>query len=448
MGGDFPFSFTNPSAKLVSQMGNLKNSGDHTYAYDSEGRPVSVDSVQVMYDAFERPVEQNRSSTYTQILYSPSGQKFAFMNGSTVNQYLIPLVAGMQAVYNASGSGPQYYRHTDWLGSTWFDSTPSGTVYFDGAWAPFGEHYAGTGTSDRSFTGQTADTVTGLYDFPFRQYHPVQGRWLVPDPAGLAAVDIANPQTWNRYAYVGNNPLNAIDPFGLYLCGTHESDPWCNGGGQGAGGGGGYYGGAPQYTLDGLPISGPLSGFGFGMNDIAGILPPGCSGGACIVNGILVTPKSNGQFGGCSEGSGYYFFCIEFAPTPLGQSSLGIPTSLPGAGGGAGGFKPVIGSSGTVIFPVFYGLGPAVTVSYVPSQNLRCIAPGVGASAGRSFSLGPIVGDNRQVGDVLSGWSVSGGYQFTPWAGAGGSGNASGTTSGNTFGVPGASATLTYGFCF
>jgi RHS repeat-associated protein len=217
-------------------MGNLKNSGDHTYAYDSEGRPVSIDnSVQVMYDAFERPVEQNRSGTYTQILYSPSGQKFAFMNGSTVNQYFVSLVAGMQAVYN--GSGLQFYRHVDWLGTNWFDSTPSGGVYFDGAWAPFGEHYAGTGTSDRSFTGQTQDTVTGLYDFPFRQEHPVQGRWLVPDPAGLAAVDITNPQTWNRYAYVGNNPLNAVDPLGLYLCGTHEDDPWCNGGGQGAGGG-------------------------------------------------------------------------------------------------------------------------------------------------------------------------------------------------------------------
>ena len=35
-------------------------------------------------------------------------------------------------------------------------------------------------------------------------------------PAGLAAVDITNPQTWNRYAYVVNNPLNAVDPLGLY----------------------------------------------------------------------------------------------------------------------------------------------------------------------------------------------------------------------------------------
>ncbi len=49
----------------------------------------------------------------------------------------------------------------------------------------------------------------------FRQQSSAQGRWLVPDPAGLAAVDLTNPQTWNRYAYVTNNPLSRVDPRGL-----------------------------------------------------------------------------------------------------------------------------------------------------------------------------------------------------------------------------------------
>jgi len=38
---------------------------------------------------------------------------------------------------------------------------------------------------------------------------------MTPDPAGLAAVDPGNPQSWNRYAYVMNNPMNLIDPIGM-----------------------------------------------------------------------------------------------------------------------------------------------------------------------------------------------------------------------------------------
>ena len=76
--------------------------------------------------------------------------------------------------------------------------------------------------TDRSFTGQDQDLTTGstgdLYDFPFREYHPIHGRWISPDPAGLGAVNPANPQSWNRYAYVNNSPLNGVDPMGLDLC--------------------------------------------------------------------------------------------------------------------------------------------------------------------------------------------------------------------------------------
>src|SRR5258705_7849672 len=41
---------------------------------------------------------------------------------------------------------------------------------------------------------------------------------MTADPAGLAAVNPSNPQSWNRYAYVLNNPLNSIDPLGLSDC--------------------------------------------------------------------------------------------------------------------------------------------------------------------------------------------------------------------------------------
>ena len=94
--------------------------------------------------------------------------------------------------------------------------------------------WATSGTADPSFTGQNSDTVSSLYDFTFRRLSPTQGRWISPDPAGLAAVDPTNPQTWNRYAYVANNPLSFIDPLGLQVDGPHQcsvdGDP-CGGGG-------------------------------------------------------------------------------------------------------------------------------------------------------------------------------------------------------------------------
>jgi RHS repeat-associated protein len=101
----------------------------------------------------------------------------------------------------------------DWLGAA---VTTTRTMYNDLAYTPFGELYAqsgSTGVTNISFAGNNEDTVTNLYDAQFREYG-IQGRWPSPDPAGLAAVDPANPQSWNRYAYVMNNPLNLTDPSG------------------------------------------------------------------------------------------------------------------------------------------------------------------------------------------------------------------------------------------
>lgn len=204
---------------------NVTSDGTNSYSYDAEGRPTTVNGVSIMYDAFGRTQEIGRNGVYTDILYAPSGQRYALMNGITVQQYYVPLAAGVQAVFNASGL--QYYRHADWLGSSRFASSGGGLVIYDRAYAPYGEIYAESyeTTTNRSFTGQTQDTfagTTGNYDFLFRQQSSSQGRWLTPDPAGLAAVDITNPQTWNRYAYVMNNPLSYVDPLGLD-CGSGTS---------------------------------------------------------------------------------------------------------------------------------------------------------------------------------------------------------------------------------
>ena len=195
--------------------GNLLRDATHTYNWDAENKLTAIDTVSLTFDALGRMVEQARGSSYTQIVYSPAGSKLALMSGQALQKAFCPLPGGATAVYNSSGV-IAYYRHADWLGSSRFASTPSRTKYFDVAYAPYGEDYADSGTVDLNFTGQNQDTVSGLYDFLYREYHANSGRWISPDPVGLGAVDFSNPQTWNRYAYVGNNPLNASDPLGLW----------------------------------------------------------------------------------------------------------------------------------------------------------------------------------------------------------------------------------------
>jgi RHS repeat-associated protein len=96
-------------------------------------------------------------------------------------------------------------------------STPAKTVYFDTAYAPFGEDYNGTGATDRSFGGMTQDIPgAGNYVTPMRQYNAGQGRWLSPD---IVLGNVYEPQRLNRYAYVRNAPLTSLDPSGADDCG-------------------------------------------------------------------------------------------------------------------------------------------------------------------------------------------------------------------------------------
>jgi RHS repeat-associated protein len=198
--------------------GNLTaDNGSHSYTWDAEGNLASLDGNNETYDALKRRVEQLKSSAYTEILYAPNGAKLALMSGQTVTKMFVPLPGGATAVY--AGTTLSYYRHPDWLGSSRIASSnpQAQTPYYDGAYAPFGESYNESGTTDRSFTGQNQDFgAIQLFDFLYREHNSTQGRWISPDPAGLASVDPTLPQSWNRYAYVANDPLNLVDPFGLW----------------------------------------------------------------------------------------------------------------------------------------------------------------------------------------------------------------------------------------
>jgi RHS repeat-associated protein len=66
----------------------------------------------------------------------------------------------------------------------------------------------------KKFTGYEKDQETGLDFAQARYYGNGLGRFTSVDPA-LESIEPTFPQSWNRYAYVLNNPLNLIDPTGL-----------------------------------------------------------------------------------------------------------------------------------------------------------------------------------------------------------------------------------------
>jgi len=92
---------------------------------------------------------------------------------------------------------------------------------------PFGEEiWAGVGlrTTSQKYSATNnirgryglteRDEATGFDNTLFRKYDSFAGRWTSPDPY-RKSMQLGNPQTFNRYAYVQSDPLNFVDPTGL-----------------------------------------------------------------------------------------------------------------------------------------------------------------------------------------------------------------------------------------
>jgi RHS repeat-associated protein len=112
----------------------------------------------------------------------------------------------------------------DWVGSVRTRVDPSANIISADRNFPFGEmmteYLPGMATwGDQydtiHFTGKERDTESGLDNFGARYYNSNMGRFLSPDPSGLAYAHLFNPQSFNLYGYVQNNPLTNTDPTGL-----------------------------------------------------------------------------------------------------------------------------------------------------------------------------------------------------------------------------------------
>ena len=238
--------------------GNMINDTFHSYAYDAENRLIRVDggtTATYIYDAEGRRVRSTRNGTTVDYMYGLGGEVAEMNSGGSLNRAEIYFAGAHLATFT---NPMMYFNHSDWLGTERVRSSASGTQAETCTNLPFGDGASCTGsdTSPLHYTGDEHDSESNTEHTQFRQLSTTQGRWLSPDPY-MGSMDLTNPQSLNRYAYVSNNPLNAVDPVGLdqvKLLDPATCDGIACGGngvlGGGIGGGGGIFG--ASYT-PGLP---------------------------------------------------------------------------------------------------------------------------------------------------------------------------------------------------
>jgi RHS repeat-associated protein len=128
--------------------------------------------------------------------------------------------------------GVENLHHPDRLGTRLVTDASSGTVVTEqlsmpfGTMLPFTQTYGGENSyqnptlsnpSKKRFASYDRSDVTTLDYAVNRFYSSQQGRFTQVDPSEMDAASLSNPQTLNLYAYCGNDPINQIDPNGLFF---------------------------------------------------------------------------------------------------------------------------------------------------------------------------------------------------------------------------------------
>ncbi|MFO0508674.1 MAG: RHS repeat-associated core domain-containing protein, partial [bacterium] len=112
------------------------------------------------------------------------------------------------------------------LGSTRMVTGETGTVAAGYDYLPFGEvvrESGGMAGQTVRFTGKEREGETGLDYFLARYYSAPVGRFTSPD-APLLDQSPSDPQSWNLFSYVRNNPLKFTDPTGQDCVYTNNGD--------------------------------------------------------------------------------------------------------------------------------------------------------------------------------------------------------------------------------
>lgn len=200
--------------------GNTLDDGvTHNYIYDAENRYVKLGTTQVnTYDGTGLRMEKVTSGSTAVYVFSGM-QVIAEYSPSAVptaptKEYIY---LNSQLLTTLDSGGNPTYRHPDNLSGRLY-ADGSGNVTGTQGHLPFGESWYSTGTVDKwKFTSYERDSDTGL-DYALMRFDSARlARFMTPD-AYMGSIDGSDPQSWNRYTYVGNDPCNATDPLGQDTC--------------------------------------------------------------------------------------------------------------------------------------------------------------------------------------------------------------------------------------
>lgn len=199
--------------------GNLTNDGVHAYDYDAENRLKGVDAgatASYAYDYENRRIKKVAGSTSTHYVWE--GSQVIAENDATTGAAIYNYVYSGNRLIARVGSGVINWYVSDRL-SERLVLDANGNVIGRMAHLPFGEGFGESGAQEkRHFTSYDRDSDSNTDYAVNRQYSASIGRFMSVDPAGGKT---PNPQSFNRYSYVGNDPVTRIDPVGLqweFLC--------------------------------------------------------------------------------------------------------------------------------------------------------------------------------------------------------------------------------------
>ena len=215
--------------------GNQLSGHGRTIAWSSYNKPLAVSSggatVTMAYGPGRELIKQQRpdgeGASETTYYIGSLYEKTVGADGTSRARYHISAAGRTVAVINenAAGAPETHYLHRDHLDSIVATSNERGQLIERFHFDPFGQRRLAVvgddplGTtvdlarSDRGFTGHRHLQAVSLIHMNGRVYDPAIGRFLSADPhvqyAGFS-------QSYNRYSYLMNNPLNAVDPSGYF----------------------------------------------------------------------------------------------------------------------------------------------------------------------------------------------------------------------------------------